>query len=347
MTNGWTGGQYSLYRAIFGLCLMVQLARMLPEAHWLALALALSACFMIGMADRFAALALLAAGAWICTRDGRIASSSLAIMGGLLLAHEFIPRHPYGSFAARGRLDPGGGWRLPDAIHRAAWIALAIVYASDGYSKLELDSASGWAGLSLALFFAPLVLIARARPWLWLALLAMQLLRAVLIEPGDWSAGLILLSLLAFDPAWLKPVCDAEPALLFYDGACGLCHAAVRFVLAEDPDGRAFRFAPLESERFEAAVPANVRATLPDSLVLLRPDGTLLLRTAAVREICARLGGVWRALAFASHALPVALEDRLYDAVARVRARVFAKPADACPLVAIELRARFTLPSGR
>ncbi|HZH02738.1 MAG TPA: DCC1-like thiol-disulfide oxidoreductase family protein [Myxococcaceae bacterium] len=36
----------------------------------------------------------------------------------------------------------------------------------------------------------------------------------------------------------------SDSDILFYDGGCGLCHRAVRFVLARDPAGR-FRFAPL------------------------------------------------------------------------------------------------------
>jgi len=71
------------------------------------------------------------------------------------------------------------------------------------------------------------------------------------------------------------------------------------------------------------------------------PDGRVHVRTAAVREICERLGGLWRLVAFASHALPERLVDRAYDAVARARKRIFAQPAEACPLVPPDLRRRF------
>jgi predicted DCC family thiol-disulfide oxidoreductase YuxK len=218
---------------------------------------------------------------------------------------------------------------MPDALQLAAWILLIGSYGYEGYAALAERGR-----FTIALVAVPLALVPRVRPWLWLALLAQS----------DLSLGRVLLHAFTFDPAWLKPLRDAEPARLFYDGACGLCHAAVRFVLAEDPHGRAFRFAPLEAESFAAAIPEDVRATLPDSLVVLRPDGTLLLRSAAVREICARLGGIWRALGFASRILPLAVLDRVYDAVARVRKRVFSTPVDACPLVPPDLRARFLLP---
>src|SRR5262249_37300811 len=160
-----------------------------------------------------------------------------------------VPAKPYGSWDARGRSDPGGGWRMP------RWHPFSYV-----------------------------------------------------------------------GPGWIPPRRDASPATLYYDGDCGLWHRAVRFVLAEGTDGRAFRFAPLASESFANAVPAEERAALPDSLVLRTPDARIGVRSAAVRETCARLGGLWRALAIASHVLPERLLDRGYDRIAALRKRLFVKP---------------------
>ena len=78
----------------------------------------------------------------------------------------------------------------------------------------------------------------------------------------------------------------AEPELLFYDGGCGLCHRAVRFVLWADPEGRAFRFAPLGGDTFQALVSAGERERLPDSLVVrTTEDGRLLTRSTARASI--------------------------------------------------------------
>ena len=148
-----------------------------------------------------------------------------------------------------------------------------------------------------------------------------------------------MLHLFTFDRRWLPPVKARAPETLFYDGQCGLCHAAVRFLLAEDPTpGGAFRFAPLGGETFRAAVPNP--ADLPDSLVLLTDDGRLLTRARAVLHAGRRLGGLWRAMAGIAGVLPTALLDRLYDAVARVRHRLVRPPADACPVAPGELRSR-------
>lgn len=133
------------------------------------------------------------------------------------------------------------------------------------------------------------------------------------------------------------------PERLFYDGSCALCHWAVRFVLARDPHGRAFRFAPLDSEAFRGAAPAAVRAALPDSLVVQTADGELLTKSAAVVHILRRLGTPWRWLGGVARVFPRVLLDPLYDFVARVRYRVFGREPEACPVIPKELRSRFDL----
>jgi predicted DCC family thiol-disulfide oxidoreductase YuxK len=130
---------------------------------------------------------------------------------------------------------------------------------------------------------------------------------------------------------------------LFYDGSCALCHGMVRFVLARDPDGRAFRFAPLESEAFRAAVPGAARAGLPDSIVVSTADGRLLTRSSAVLHILDRLGGGWRVLAILGGIVPAGLRDAAYDLVARVRYGLFGRKDDACPVIPAALRGRFDL----
>ncbi len=133
----------------------------------------------------------------------------------------------------------------------------------------------------------------------------------------------------------------AGPEVLFYDGGCGLCHRAVRFILWADREGRAFRFAPLGGATFEAQVPVSERAGLPDSMVVQTAEGALLTRSAGVLHILRRLGGGWRALAFLFGLVPRPLRDAAYDFVARIRLRLFARPDDACPVVPPPLRSRF------
>jgi predicted DCC family thiol-disulfide oxidoreductase YuxK len=139
----------------------------------------------------------------------------------------------------------------------------------------------------------------------------------------------------------IVPAADLTPEMLFYDGHCGLCHRAVKFVLKYDRTGRAFRFAPLQGETFSALVPEAERAALPDSVIVRTADGALLVRTAAFIHILRRLGGGWRALAAILDVVPRGLRDAAYDFVARVRYRIFGRRDDVCPIVPTELRKRF------
>jgi predicted DCC family thiol-disulfide oxidoreductase YuxK len=128
---------------------------------------------------------------------------------------------------------------------------------------------------------------------------------------------------------------------LFYDGHCGLCHGAVKFAAKHDRSGNAFRFAPLQGQTFESRVPPEQRSALPDSMVVLTDQGSLLVRSDALRHILRRLGGGWSVLAGASSVIPRPLRDLLYDFIARIRFRVFGRRGDLCPILPPDLRARF------
>jgi predicted DCC family thiol-disulfide oxidoreductase YuxK len=132
-----------------------------------------------------------------------------------------------------------------------------------------------------------------------------------------------------------------QSEILFYDGHCGLCHRAVKFVLKHDRSGNAFRFAPLQGETFQARVPPSERAGLPDSIVVLTQEGTLLVRSDASLHILKRMGGGWKTLGATLGVIPLVVRDAVYDFVARIRYRVFGRRDDLCPVAAPELRARF------
>ena len=128
--------------------------------------------------------------------------------------------------------------------------------------------------------------------------------------------------------------------ILFYDGGCGLCHGAVRFVLKRDQKA-VFRFAPLQGEAFHELVPEAARLALPDSLVLREPEGRLLMRSSAIIALLRRLGGLWRLLGALLWIVPRPLRDFGYDLVAKVRHRLFKTPEGVCPIVPQPLRDRF------
>ena len=174
--NGWTGGQYSLFRVVFGGYLFVHFLQLIPWgpelfssrgvlpdgsrspilylfpnvlALWdsppfvtalLVGAAGLSLLLLVGVYDRIAAVLLWYIWACVFGRNPLISNPSLPYVGWMLLAHAFLPPAPYGSLARRGRSDPGASWRMPQGIFVAAWILMGLGYSYSGFTKLMSPS---------------------------------------------------------------------------------------------------------------------------------------------------------------------------------------------------------------
>ena len=274
MKNGWTGGQYSVYRALFGVYLAIHyfglvpwgqelfsnkgllpvpslspLAHLFPNvlAIWdsplfvqalLVGATCLSFLFAIGLWDRAAAGLLWYLGACFLGRNPLIANPALPYIGWLLLAHTFLPEAPCGSLMARIRGKSNDDWQMAPSIYLVAWIVMALGYTYSGAMKMTSPSwcdgsalerilsnplarpgylrlcllalppvllkCATWGSLGLEISFAPLALLRRARPWIWSAMLGLHLGLLLLISFPDLTAGMVLLHLFTFDPAWLR-----------------------------------------------------------------------------------------------------------------------------------------------
>src|SRR5215470_11928018 len=351
MKNGWTGGQYSIFRVLLGLYLVQHFLTLLPWGQEVfsnrgALASAsasplihlfpnvlavsdqpgfvtmlltvgtlLSCLLAVGFWDRLAALALWYLWACLLGRNPLISNPALPFIGWLLLMHSILPKAPFGSWAGRGRADPRGNWYMPQSAFFLAWILIAIGYSYSGYTKLVSPSwvdgsalarvlenplarptplrglllamptvslhVATWTALILELAFAPLALLRRVRPWIWTVMVGLHAGLLLLVSFADLTVGMLLVHLFTFDPDWLREGKTDRPAWIFYDGNCALCHRWVRFVLAEDTDGKSFRISPLQGQLFVTRVPAEKRVSLPDSLLVLTEDDKLLTSSAA------------------------------------------------------------------
>ena len=411
MKNGWTGGQYSVFRILLGCYLLEHFLELLPWgaelfsnrgalgrasssplvtlfpnllAIWdepgfvtvlLILGSVLSALLAVGIWDRPAAFVLWYLWACLLGRNPLISNPAIPFIGWLLLLHTTLPTAPYGSLAARKRDDPGGDWYMPRLAFIAAWALMAIGYSYSGYTKLQspswLDGSAlshvlqnplarptalrnlllalpplvlrilTWAGLLLELSFAPLALARKARPWIWTAMVGMHIGLLSIVSFADLTAGMLLLHLFTFDPAWSPARMARRSEWVFYDGNCALCHEWVRFVLAEDSSGKTFRLSPLQGELFSSLVQRDKRAWLPDSLVVLTEDGKLLNRSRAVLQVLRRLGGLWLLVAMIVGAFPHLALDWCYDRVAGARKWLFGTNKSYCPVLSAELRRRF------
>jgi predicted DCC family thiol-disulfide oxidoreductase YuxK len=175
MAERWTGGQYSIYRALLGTYMLAHFAMLLPYGSelfaaggtvaegamsplfgvlpnplllsdgamavlvLLALGCVCAFALAVGWWDRaVAVLAALVLG-WLFQRNPLIANPSLPLFGWLLVLHAFVPPRPYGSVAALRRgADPA--WRLPAHLYFAVWVMLALCYSHSGWTKLASPS---------------------------------------------------------------------------------------------------------------------------------------------------------------------------------------------------------------
>jgi predicted DCC family thiol-disulfide oxidoreductase YuxK len=389
MKTGWTGGQYSIYRALLAIgTASVLVSRLLrtPEFGWalclLTLGLVGCVALAVGWHDRIASLALVVFGvgtaAFIDAAPLVLPGTDVVVISFLLVLHAATPQDPYGAWSARARPDPGGDWRMPSWIPHSVWGLLAIAYVLTDLERLSgiaftpaaIDASRfAWFGLLFDSWFVIALFRVESRASAWIAMslwrVAWAFAFGAFVEPGTSpiESNVWLLHLLAFDPAWIAsratasiestgaPSTDSR-ARLFYDGDCGLCHRTVRFLIAEDghlEDASRLRFAPLGGDAFMQLVansPEIDPAHLPDSIVLELEDGRVATRATAVIEIANRLGGFWRAIAFAVSLggfVPNAVLDSAYDVVAENRKRFFEKPKDSCPILPPDLRERFDL----
>ena len=133
------------------------------------------------------------------------------------------------------------------------------------------------------------------------------------------------------------------PHLVLYDGVCGLCNWLLQFLFKHDRRA-VFSFASLQS--------ATGRATVarwggnPDELSSFyvvadfrTPHARVLTRSDAALFVVGKLPWPWKAMR-AGVVVPRPLRNRLYDAIARSRYRVFGR-YDQCLIPSEDIRRRF------
>lgn len=123
--------------------------------------------------------------------------------------------------------------------------------------------------------------------------------------------------------------------VLFFDGGCGLCSAAVRRVARYDKRG-CIDFAPLQGKLAGEMDLGKYAAADDGTLVVQREsDGRIFLRSDALLEIAHALGGPWRVFTI-FRLIPKPLRDWAYRQIAN-RRHLFFKKTDHCSLPDPEL----------
>ena len=172
MHKPYTGLQYSLFRAVFGLYLLVHFIAllpwsaetfsavgMLPQAGdsplirafpnvlgWLDTPLFVavfvgsgavaSVFFLLGYGDRVAALWLWYVLACLYGRNPLTGNPSLPFVGWMLLFHVAAPPAPPGSLGGWRRPELAAAWHMPRSLYGAVWLLMALAYSYSGYTKL-------------------------------------------------------------------------------------------------------------------------------------------------------------------------------------------------------------------
>ncbi|MCB9030131.1 MAG: DUF393 domain-containing protein [Deltaproteobacteria bacterium] len=329
MTNGWTGGQYSAYRIIFGLYLFVLFSCISchygsnPDLPVSAVGIILALGFILGFLDKVCALGAICLLGYMAYQTDSILDLGTLLTQSLLLFHIGSPPAPIGSLAHKFLGDPNLDWQLSNRSQNVIRAISLLLFLNIGLSQILL-SLRPWYAYIMAVY--PLLfLIKKFRSITWLLLLFV-LLSLGATKEVDFVVPLIFFHLLCFSPNWLKAKKQGDNIIL-YDGHCGFCHKWVIFVLAEDRTTPFFRFKPNDTES--------------KSIVLQRSKNELLIRSEAVVEILKGLGGLWYILGVLIWLIPYPARDLGYRFIASIRHKLSSTPEDVCPVVPENLRQRF------
>ena len=121
--------------------------------------------------------------------------------------------------------------------------------------------------------------------------------------------------------------------VIYYDGECGLCHLAVRFILRVDSKNN-FYFSPLSN--------LDINLKNIDSIIFKRGN-KVFYEGQAIIMIFENIDNNWNYLAKVLKLIPINLLDTAYRWVSRNRAKVSVKKVSSCPIVPSCYQKRFIL----
>ena len=121
--------------------------------------------------------------------------------------------------------------------------------------------------------------------------------------------------------------------VIYYDGECGLCHLAVKFILRVDSKSK-FYFSPLSNLDYNLK---NI-----DSIVF-KKGSKVFYEGQAIIMIFENIDNKWYYLAKVLKLIPINVLDTAYRWVSRNRAKVSVKKVSSCPIIPNYYKKRFIL----
>ena len=119
--------------------------------------------------------------------------------------------------------------------------------------------------------------------------------------------------------------------IIYYDGECGLCHMAVKFILKVDSKNK-FYFSPLSN--FDNNL-KNI-----DSIILKSGD-KVFYESQAIIMVFENIDNNWNYLAKVLKIFPINVLDIAYRWVSRNRTKISVKEVSSCPIVPDYYKKRF------
>lgn len=130
--------------------------------------------------------------------------------------------------------------------------------------------------------------------------------------------------------------------IIFFDGVCHFCNAAVQFIIKRDPQAK-FQFTALQSDAAKDILAEQVEdpdaiTADPDSFILLS-NGKIHTKSTASLQVMKQLKGLWPLL-YVFIIIPKPIRDFFYTLFAKNRYRLFGK-RETCSIPSPKDRARF------
>lgn len=301
---------------------------------------------------------------WAClyNRNNLISNPSIPYIGLLLLLLVIVPKGEPLSYKEKSK-----DWHMPIMIPIVAWILMAIGYSFSGIDKLfspswqdgsamthllnnplardnflrysisilppEVLKLMTWGVLLAEITFAPLCLCRRGRFIVWTIMVTMHIGIMTIISFSDLSLGMLMLHLFTFDQRWLRK--NKEKVTILYDGECGLCSKAMRFI-AEEDSADCFKMRSLQEQEGQSLLKTyGLPTNTLDTMVLIK-KGKAYIKSEAVIETGKSLGGIW-SLGHMLYIIPKIPLERGYEWVSRNRISFFGKHK-ACDIPSPRLR---------
>lgn len=128
-----------------------------------------------------------------------------------------------------------------------------------------------------------------------------------------------------------------DQPVIFFDGVCNLCNAAVQFVIRHDQQGK-FKFTPLQAEYAKVHLIGQIDEKKLNTILLLE-KGKLYSKSSAALRVARQLNGLLPLLSVFL-IVPKFIRDWVYDLISKNRYKWWGK-RESCWVPTPELKSRF------